>query len=46
VEDGYKFKQFFQDGSMLLVNDRGEERMINNGDSIRYDLLNKKTLFS
>ena len=38
IEEGYTFKHFFQDGSLLLLSKRGKEIKIDNGDSIIYDL--------
>ncbi|MPN05230.1 Bifunctional ligase/repressor BirA [bioreactor metagenome] len=35
----YKLKKYLADGRLLLVSDSSVERIIDNGDSIRYDLI-------
>jgi len=35
----YYLKNFLEDGRLLVISDFGAEKIIDNGDSIKYDLL-------
>ncbi|MDR0926780.1 MAG: biotin--[acetyl-CoA-carboxylase] ligase [Ignavibacteria bacterium] len=36
--ENYYLKNFLEDGRLILISENGDERIINNGDSIRYKL--------